>query len=487
MAQELRQSLKLTQQLVMTPQLQQAIKLLQLTRLELADAISQELLENPVLEEIDEMEEARAVQNDLPESVGEPEARDNGVDHDTERLPTLSDIKDIDWRQYFEQQGVEEYQGGYEAPEDREEFESPITKTETLADHLEWQVRLSDVDDRLRVMAIYLVGEIDDDGYLKRPLAEIAEAQGWDIDDLEEALAVIQEFDPPGVGARDLRECLLLQLRQMPGDHATLRKLVENHLHDLETRNYNAVMKAMNITSDVLSRLLREIGCLEPKPGRPFGGKPVQHIVPDIYVVKVGDDYEVLLNDDGLPKLRVSNYYKDMIAARDAATSKKEREYIQEKLRSAMWMIRSIHQRQRTIYKVTQSIVKRQRDFFDRGAVALSPMVLRDVAEDIEMHESTVSRATTNKYVHTPQGIYELKFFFNSGIDSSNGDQVASEAVKQHIHKLISSEDPKKPFSDQEIVEILLKKHGIVIARRTVTKYRELLGILSSSKRRRVL
>lgn len=485
MAQELRQTLKLTQQLVMTPQLQQAIKLLQLTRMELADAISQEILENPVLEEIDEVDEIKADREKLPESVvaGEPDA---SIENGEEKMPGLSDFRDVDWRSYFEQQGVEDYQGGYNA-EDREEFETPITRSESLHDHLEWQIRMSDVDDDMRVIVTYLIGEVDDDGYMKTPTTDIAEKHGLDIDDVEEALAILQEFDPPGIGARDLRECLLLQLRQLEGDHALLKKLIENHLHDLEIRNYGPVLKALGVSKDELAALIKSMSALEPKPGRPYGGNPVQHIVPDIYVVKIGGEYEVVLNDDGLPKLRVSHYYKEMISTPANGATKQEKDYIQEKLRSALWMIRSIHQRQRTIYKVTKSIVKRQRDFFEKGPVALSPMVLRDVAEDIEMHESTVSRATTNKYVHTPQGIYELKFFFNSGIDSSSGDQVASEAVKTHIQKLIDGEDSKKPYSDQEIVNILKRKHGIVIARRTVTKYREMLGVLSSSKRKRLL
>jgi RNA polymerase sigma-54 factor len=225
---------------------------------------------------------------------------------------------------------------------------------------------------------------------------------------------------------------------------------------------------------------------LPPKPGRPFGGNPTQHIIPDIYILKIGTEYVVVLNDDGLPRLRVSNYYRELLTKMDGKSPGKEKEYIHERLRSAAWMIRSIHQRQRTIYKVTKSIVKFQKDFLEKGVTSLAPLILRDVAEDIEMHESTISRATTNKYVHTPHGIFELKFFFNSGIDSKSGEQVASEAVKTHLAKIIETENPKKPYSDQELVELLNHRNGIMIARRTVTKYREMLGIMSSTKRKKV-
>ncbi|MCB1155140.1 RNA polymerase factor sigma-54, partial [bacterium] len=317
-----------------------------------------------------------------------------------------------------------------------------------------------------------------------RPLQEIAQDKHWDVDDLEEALLAVQEFDPLGVGARDLRECLLIQIRAMSGDHLLLKKFVEDHLHDIEKRQFKKIAQSLKIPLEQVGELLEQLRHLEPKPGRPFSGRDAQHVVPDIYIVKVGDEYNVVLNDDGMPRLRVSNFYKSMIT--NGAVGK-DKEYIQERLRSAVWMIRSIHQRQRTIYKVTQSIVKHQRPFLEKGVTALRPMVLRDVAEDIEMHESTISRATTNKYVHTPQGIYELKFFFNSGIDSTDGSEaLASEAVKQHIASIIDEEDSKKPYSDQAIVKLLAAKHGLKIARRTVTKYREILGYPSSTKRKKV-
>lgn len=481
---DLRQTMKLTQQLVMTPQLQQAIKLLQLTRMELVDEIQKELVENPFLDEPDEGEETEAVKEKLPESIADDirESVDEGRD---ESLPAVSNMKEFDWSSYLEQQSVHDYRGGggYQE-EEREDFETPLTATTTLAEHLEWQLHMSELEGVQRRIAAFLIREFNDDGYLKRSIEDIGEKQDWETEDVEEALLAIQEFDPPGAGARDLRECLLIQLRQLGNGDVLLKNLVRDHLENLEGRRYKVVAKALKVTLSQVGELVRRIACLEPKPGRPFGAERVQHITPDIYIVKIGDEYVVVLNDDGLPRLRISSYYKNLLAKGKNTATSKEKEYVREKLRSAAWLIRSIHQRQRTIYKVTQSIIKFQRDFLDRGVQALNPLVLRDVAEDINMHESTISRATTNKYVHTPQGIYELKFFFNSGIDSRWGDPVSSEAVKKHISDILRNENHKKPYSDQEIVKKLGKEYGLVIARRTVSKYREVMGILSSTKRK---
>jgi RNA polymerase sigma-54 factor len=303
---------------------------------------------------------------------------------------------------------------------------------------------------------------------------------------MEEALAVIQEFDPLGVGAVDLRDCLMIQLRSCPSDNPHVRPIVDHHLDNLVNKNYKAICQDLKITMENIGEALKCIERLEPKPGRPFGGLQAQYITPDIYVRKIADEFIIEQNDDGLPKLRVSSYYKSILYKQGNAASKDDREYVQDKMRSALWLIRSIHQRQRTIYRVTKSIVKFQHDFFEKGISYLKPLILRDVAEDIEMHESTISRVTTNKYVHTPQGIFELKFFFNSGIQSRGGESVASESVKDKIQQIVKSENPKKPFSDQAIVKILKEKNGICIARRTVTKYREMMGVLSSTKRKKV-
>jgi RNA polymerase sigma-54 factor len=329
--------------------------------------------------------------------------------------------------------------------------------------------------------ALLVIGNLNNFGYLidEVTIAELAEETGLDADDAEEVLLMIQEFDPPGVASRDLRECLLAQVRVFELDE-DVEAIVDRHLSNLEKRNYQAIAKDLKLPLEEIYAAARIISNLEPRPGRNYTSEDINYITPDVYVHKLGDKYFVVPNDDGMPKLKISGYYRAAMSG-DA----KAREYIQGKLRSAQWLIRSIDQRRRTILKVTECIVDKQREFFDKGIAFLKPMILRDVAESVGMHESTISRVTTNKYVHTPQGIFELKYFFNSSIRRVAEDDIASESVKQAIKQIIDSEEKRKPLSDQKIVE-MLKKKGIVIARRTVAKYREMLGILSSSKRRQV-
>jgi RNA polymerase sigma-54 factor len=330
-----------------------------------------------------------------------------------------------------------------------------------------------------------LIGNIDDDGYLKGDLNEVAQKMGVSLFQVESTLARIHELDPPGIGARNLKECLKIQIKPFDQREKTLLEaLIDHHLEDLERKNYPAILKDLKISMERLRELAHVISTLEPKPGRPFGSERPQYIIPDVFVEKAGEDYIVFLNDDGLPKLQVSNFYRNALYQKEMPSNAKE--YIQDKLRSALWLIRSIHQRQRTLYRVTSSIVKFQKDFLEHGVSALKPMVLRDIAEDINMHESTISRVTTNKYVQTPRGLFELKFFFNARVPAGNGDGLTSEAVKEEIRKLVTGEDPKKPLSDQIITD-LLNRNNIQIARRTVAKYRELMGILPASRRRQML
>jgi len=312
------------------------------------------------------------------------------------------------------------------------------------------------------------------------PLEEIAEEAGMSLEETEAVLKRVQEFDPPGVAARDLAECLLIQARFLGADDDIVVAIITRHLANLEKKNYALIARDLNQPLDEVYEAAKVVMGLNPKPGCAYTEEKPTYITPDVYIQKVGDKYFVVANDDGLPKLKISDFYRTALSKGPQA-----REYIQERLRSAQWLIRSIQQRQRTIVRVTESILRFQREFFEKGPAYLRPLILRDVAEDIGMHESTVSRVTTNKYVHTPQGIFELKYFFNSGIARSDGDDLASEAVKLKIKQLIESEDPKCPLSDQRIVE-LLAAQNIEIARRTVAKYREQLKILSSSKRRRV-
>ena len=480
MAFELRQGLRLTQQLVMTPQLQQAIKLLQLCRLELLDAINEEMEENPLLEEVPAEVDAGS------DAGGEPIIAPS-------EPPPLEPVSieetaqaDIDWSNYL---------GEYNAPgyvhfeaEKREvpEYENFVARRESLNEHLMWQLLLSLPSRRDERIGSAIIGNLNKDGYLQATLDEIATLTEADTSEVESVLSKMQSFDPAGVCARDLGECLLIQVRQLRLQDSIVVQIIRNHLKHLENKNYKAISRVLGIgLSDVLSAV-EIITSMEPKPGREFSDEESQYISPDVFVYKVGDEFVIVLNEDGMPKLRISSFYKEALSNRGKEFAGHTRDYIKNKLRSAVWLIRSIHQRQRTIYKVVESIIRFQRDFLEKGLAYLKPMVLRDVAGDIGMHESTVSRVTTNKYVHTPQGIFELKFFFNSSISRFNGEAIASASVKEKIRQIIESEDPTKPYSDKKMVEIL-KSSNINIARRTVAKYREMLGLLSSNKRKNIL
>ena len=472
MAMQLKTSLKLSQQLRMTPQLQQAIKLLQLSRLELETAVRTELNENPVLEEIQEVvdEEPRSVE---AQSSAEPAASESDADPRKQ--------EDFEWENYVESNFKPPANTGG-GNEEIMNYENIISTNQTLHEYLLWQLNLGGFnEDEIRVGSI-LISYVDEDGYIKIPFEQIAEEEGVEAKELEEMLPFIQEFDPPGVGARDLKECLLLQAAHIGEDTNDLVNLINNHMRDLEKKNYMGIAKAMNVGVEEIVELCKIIYSMDPKPGRVYAAPDTHFVTPDVYVYKVGEEYVVSLNEDGLPRLRISNLYKNLLKAEKKTDGTQE--YVQDKLRSAVWLIKSIHQRQRTIYKVTESIVKHQTEFFEKGPGFIKPMILRDIANDIGMHESTVSRVTTNKYVHTPRGIFELKYFFNSGITMSDGDSLASESVKLKIQNLVSAEDAKNPLSDQKIVE-LLKKDGIQIARRTVAKYRDMLKILPSSKRKK--
>ena len=477
MAMQLKTSLKLSQQLRMTPQLQQAIKLLQLSRLELETAVRKEILENPVLEEVQDTAEAEE-----EATKSERQASEDKVDAENNNDPDPRAQEEFEWESYVEQSQKPPQSMG-SGNEEIMNYENIISASQTLSDHLTWQASLAGFNDEEEAIVNLLISYIDDDGYIKVDLNQVAEDEDIDVKELEEMLPFIHEFDPAGVGARNLRECLLIQAKHLQEDTNDLVFLINNHLKDLEKKNYPGIAKAMELEIESVIDMCKIIYSMDPKPGRAFMSNDTHFVTPDVYVYKVGDEYMVSLNEDGLPRLRISNLYKNILKG-DQVSSEKTHEYIQDKLRSAVWLIKSIHQRQRTIYKVTESIVKHQRKFFDQGPAFIKPMILRDIANDIGMHESTVSRVTTNKYVHTPRGIFELKYFFNSGISKTDGDSLASESVKLKIKQLVSEEDPKNPLSDQKIVEAL-KKDGIKIARRTVAKYRDVLKILPSSKRKK--
>lgn len=474
----LRQTMNLSQNLVITPQLQQAIKLLQMSRMELESAVRSELEENPILDEAEVLKEEDLQRTKEAATEVEAGAGEN-AEQAQQQDPQKQD--EFEWESYLEaaSKPPRENSGGQE---EIMNYENVISTTTSLSDHLSWQVKMNGFSEDEARVADILIGAIDEDGYIKTPLEQIAEEEKVPLEDLEDTLSLIHEFDPPGIGARDLKECLLIQARHLEEDTHDLVNLINNHLKDLEKKNFEAIAKVMGKDIREVAEMCKIIYEMDPKPGRAYAPNETQYVTPDVYVYKVGEDFVVSLNEDGMPRLKISNFYKNML--KGGGASRQEKDYIQEKLKSAVWLIKSIHQRNRTIYKVTESIVKHQREFFEKGAAFLKPMVLRDIANDIGMHESTVSRVTTAKYVHTPQGIYELKYFFNSGISSSDGDAMASESVKLRIKDLVSKEDTKNPLSDQKLAE-LLSKEGIQIARRTVAKYREMLKILPSSQRKK--
>ena len=477
MALELRQQLKLTQQLIMTPQLQMAIKLLQLSRLELLNTIRKELEENPTLEE-----EIHEVSSE--ESLDGQSDKESTDSASTEEVTIKENIRedDIDWNNY-----INEYSSSgrthFEAErKESPDFESFIAHKESLRDHLLWQFLMTSPTQEEEKIGSLIVGNLNEDGYLEASVENLVTMSGSDPDKIERILAIMQTFDPTGVCARDLRECLLIQARYYDLDDTIVIKIIENHLNHLENKNYRAIAKSLKISIEDVITAVKVIKGLEPRPGREFAEEEAQYINPDVFVYKLENEFVILVNDDGMPRLHVTNFYKN--AFKDGGTfSDDAKEYIQEKMRSATWLIRSIHQRQKTIYKVMESILKFQRSFFEKGIAYLKPMVLRDVAEDIGMHESTISRVTTNKYVHTPRGIFELKYFFNSSIQRVQGDAIASASVQEKIRQIIESEDPKKPYSDDKISK-LLKESNISIARRTVAKYREMMRVLPSNKRK---
>jgi len=446
--------------LIMTPQLQMAIKLLQLSRMELAEKVKQELKENPTLE-------------DLGESGYEADTNDqdrimDGIDRQIQ----------LDSRGY---QGVAGRETEYREFIDFEKFTANGT---SLSEHLLWQLLMTSPTREEKKIGSIIAGNLDEDGYLKISTDEIAEMASTEPARAKQVLSVMQTFDPIGVCARDLKECLLLQARHYGVGDDRITTIISDHLHHLERNNYKAVCRAMKITVQNIAPLIDVIKSLEPKPGRSFGGKAARYIEPDVFVYRQDGEFAIALNNDGMPRLRINPLYRKYAAAKDKI-SKEALDYLREKMGSAAWLIKSIHQRQRTLYRVMESILKFQCAFFEKGISHLNPMILRDVAEDIEMAEATVSRITTSKYAHTPQGLFSLKYFFNSSVNRIQGDPIASVCVQEKIKAIIAEENPAQPLSDERITAIL-KAANIDIARRTVAKYREAIGIPVSFKRKSI-
>ncbi len=481
----LHQVQKLAQTLVMTPQLQQAIKLLQLSRVELEEMVLKELQENPALEE-GATDEPEVAEPPRAETKSEPteEFAELVAPRETN---TVDKIGTLDWQEYIDSHsnGVHSSLTAEAMSDDGDSppsWENSLTKKTSLEDHLIWQLRLSKISERESNIGFYIIQNISENGYLALTLDEVCSAVECTPAEAEAVLKRIQFFDPVGVAARDLRECLLVQLENLKLKDSLAARIADGYLSYLESKRYEKLAKDIGVTVDEIADAAHLIASLEPKPSRGFEQDEVRTVLPDVFVEKISGEWVIYLNDDGVPRLRVSSLYRRM-AGQEGAEEEQARQYLQEKVRAATWLIKSIQQRQATLMKVTQSIFKFQEEFLDHGVSHLKPMVLRQVADDISMHESTVSRATANKYVHTPQGLFELKFFFQSGLMSRSGDDVASESVKEKIRAIIAGEDPRKPYSDQHIAA-MLSEDSIEIARRTVAKYREAMGVLPSSKRR---
>jgi len=462
---------RLAQKLILTPSLQQAIKLLPMSTLELADLLNQEVVENPLLEEVP-TEDLQAT---------EPQAAEKDDAAPTQKNDTWDDQ---DYEYFF----GEYLDDGYRprAPQEVKELppiENTLSTSASLGDHLSWQLSTKTNDDELmREIGEAIIGNLDDDGYLVASVDELAAMGPWPIDEVERALKLMQGFDPIGVCARDLQECLTLQLRHIGLEGTATEKIVTEHLRLLQNHQIPELAKKLGATIDELKHHIEIIRHLDPKPGSRYNPKQSQYVIPDVYIVKVEDQYVAVLNEEGLPQLRISPTYRRLLD-KGTENSDETRAYVKDKFRSALWLIKSVEQRQKTIHKVATSIINFQRDFLDHGIEHLRPLVLRDVANDIGMHESTVSRVVTNKYMHTPQGVFEMKYFFHSGISSSYGDAVSSVTIKQRIRKIIEAEDPKKPLSDSKIVNIL-QREGLMLARRTIAKYREELKIPTSNQRK---
>jgi RNA polymerase sigma-54 factor len=473
-------ALRQTQRVVMTPLLQQAIQLLQLSTLELEQVVRKELEENPLLEEVP-VETPEAQNAATPGTVEAPST--------TPAEPPSKETASVDGER-ADELPFDLTQAMFDEPDER----TPVSMEERedlpfenlsgndallLSDHLMEQLRLTTDDPVTLCIGEAIIGNLDEDGYLRAELDEIAEGTGSPRDAVEATLKMVQGFDPRGVAARDIQECLLLQLRADPEPDPVSIEILELHFEDLGKRRYAEIARTLKLSLDRIMESIEEIQSLEPKPGRRFGGNDSRYIVPDVTIQKVGNDYVVVLNEEGIPRLRVNSLYRTLLRR----SGDEAKQYVEQKIRSALWLIKSVEQRQRTLRRVAQSLVNFQRDFLDKGLPYLRPLALRDVGDDINMHESTISRVTTNKYVQTPQGLFELKFFFHSGIQSKNGSMVSSVSVKKTIRDMVEAEEASAPLSDQEIAQAL-HAQGLTIARRTVAKYREELGILPSHQRR---
>ncbi len=482
MALENRLDLRLSQRLVLTPQLQLAIKLLQHTQLELSQAINMELMENPFLEENTEVYENEApVENENDHAASEEITFNEDSEIDYERMFAFGT------EEYFEDRGSDGRDLGYFGFDNNEEmpsYDAFYAKKSDLYEHLLWQLRLSYGNESIKKVAEGVIANLDEDGYLRVPVQEIALLFNVDVAMVEEAIRLVQSFDPPGVAARDLKECLLLQVEYLGLKGTIAENIIKEHLQDIQNKKHQLIAKKYGISLEEVMAAMAVIERLEPRPGRQFSGAEISYITPDVFIERVDGDYRIIINDEGIPRLTINGHYRKLLSNKELL-SKEERDFLRDKLRKAIELTKSLDQRNRTIYRVTESILKFQRDFFDFGSQYIKPLNLKDVALDINMHESTISRVTSNKFLSCPHGVFSFRYFFSSSLSGQEGE-VSSTIVKDLIKQIISSEDPMKPFSDQAIAELLLKEQKITVARRTVAKYREELRLPPQNRRKKI-
>lgn len=481
MALELRQNLKLAQKLVMTPQLRQAIKLLQLGRLELTEALQAEIEQNPMLEEAPSLLEPTA----NPEALNAEESvlPSEAVVTDRVKGDDPATVAEINWEDYSNSFDTDLSFAHEAPPADAPSQFDFISATPGLSSFLMWQLTHLELSEQDADLTQFIVCNLDGHGFLEASIEDICAYGNCSVEEAEGCLRIVQSLDPPGVAARDIRESLLLQLDRLEDDEPLAMEIVEQHMNLLQSRNYAQIARE---TGSPLKKVMEAIAVIQeltPYPGNEYSNEQTNYVVPDVYVYKIDGEFVIQLNDEGLPQLQLSAEYQQLLKQRGGVLNTESKGFLRENKRNAEWFIKSIEQRQRTIYRVMESLLKFQREFFEDGPGAMRPLILRDVAEDIGMHESTVSRVTSNKYVHCPQGIYELKYFFSTAVPNAEGDNVAAEAIKTRIRQLITAENPAKPLSDNKISD-LLAKESISVARRTVAKYREQMKILPVKHRR---
>jgi RNA polymerase sigma-54 factor len=470
-------NLRVAHKQILTPSLVQMVSVLVLNRLELREMINQEIMANPVLEELPETVPSidEVAQKTEAEKPADAAARNGGSsdNHDS--------FEEIDFGSFFE----DYLDPGYKSPAseviEKPSFENFLSQPVSLADHLSWQLSLSTCSEAVREACSSIIGNLNEDGYLTASLEEMAQSGGHALEDAQQALTLVQEFDPLGVAARDLRECLLIQLRTLTPENTLATRIVSEHLKQLQNKQYREIARALDRPITAVERAVELIRKLDPRPGQRYNSTQPRLIEPDLAIVKAGDGYQITMNEEGLPQLRLSHHYRRLM--REDGTSREVRNYVKERFTSAIQLIKNIEQRKHTIIRVCEAIVRRQREFLDRGIEALRPMMIKEVAEEVGVHPSTVSRAVANKYVHTPQGVYELRFFFTESVQGPSGGSTSLINLKRLVKKMIDEEDSARPLTDEQLTQ-RLREAGFNVTRRTVAKYREDMRIASTHQRR---